>query len=369
MKILLISNGFQPSYEKGFANGLASNGVKVELIASDRTLVSHLQAGVAAINLRGSQDPRRSLYQKTTNMVRYAAALFRYIWQGKHDVVHLTGLFMTGNKLAGMVEWLTYRLLAKRFFMTVHNLLPHNQHTPYNRWFYRIIYSLPDRLVVHTEKMKSGLRDQFGVDTGRVVVMLHGVDAPPDRLSVPEHAPELRVLLFGGLSHYKGTDLFLESLKLCADIPMRIVIAGETRDQAYRAKIEYLIEALPPNQVVQWDRKFIDEQEVGRYFEAADLVMLPYRHIDQSGVLFTAFRYGTPVIATDVGVFRSCLPDFAGMIVPEQTPQSLAQTLRAFSSKKIEFDRARIRVHAQSLTWPLTVKPLINEYKALCQVR
>lgn len=363
-KALLISHGFQPNYEKGFANGLASNGVAVELVGSDRTLVSDLHPEIKVINLRGSQNPLRTRFQKSVNMIRYAAALFGYLQRGKHDVVHLTGLFMTGNKLVGMTEWLVYRLLAQRCFMTVHNLLPHNQHTPFNRWLYRMIYRFPDKLVVHTEKMKSGLRDQFGVDEGRVIVMLHGVDAPPERLSVPEHAPELRVLLFGGLSHYKGTDLFLKSLSLLANIPMSVVIAGECRDQAYKAQIERLIEALPPNHVVQWDKKFIDEQEVGRYFEAADVVMLPYRHIDQSGVLFTAFRFGTPVIASDVGSFRESLPEYAGVIVPALTAESLAHTLRVFSAKKSEFDRQRIRQHAEAMVWPVTVLPLINAYKS-----
>lgn len=363
-KALLISHGFQPNYEKGFANGLASSGVAVELIGSDRTLVSDLHPEIKVINLRGSQDPLRTRFQKAVNMTRYAAALFGYIQRGKHDVVHLTGLFMTRNKLVGMMEWLAYRLLAKRCFMTVHNLLPHNQHTRLNRWIYRMIYRLPEKLIVHTEKMRLGLRDEFGVDEGRVIVMLHGVDAPPERLSVPERASGLRVLLFGGLSHYKGTDLFLESLNLLADIPIRVVIAGECRDQAYKAQIESLIEALPPNHALQWDRKFIDEQEVGRYFEAADVVMLPYRHIDQSGVLFTAFRFGTPVIASDVGSFRESLPGYAGMIVPAVTPESFAQTLRVFSAKKNEFDRERIRRLAESMVWPETVRPLVEAYRA-----
>lgn len=362
--VLLVSHGFQPSYEKGFANGLASNDVEMELIASDRSLVSDLYPEIKVINLRRSQDPRRPRYRKVMNMVRYAAALFWHIRRGRHNVVHLTGLFMTSNKLAGLVEWFIYRLLTKRFFMTVHNLLPHNHHTPFNRWLYRRIYRLPDKLVVHTEKMKRGLCDQFGVEEGRVIVMLHGVDALPERLSVPEYAPELRVLLFGGLSHYKGTDLFLESLSFCADIPMRIEIAGECRDQTYKAKIEDLIEALPSNQVVQWDKKFIDEQEVGRYFEATDVVMLPYRHIDQSGVLFTAFRFGTPVIASDVGSFRESIPQYAGMIAPALTAEALAQTVRTFNASKNEFDRQRIRQLAESLVWPITVRPLVDAYKA-----
>ena len=367
--VLLISHGFQPSYEKGFANGIAENGIRVELISSDRTLAKELDPRIQINNLRGNQDPRRSTFAKAVNLIRYTFALGSRIHSGKHDVTHLTGMFMTRNNVGGLIEWLVYRLLTRRFFMTVHDLLPHQQHTRLNKFIFRILYRLPDKLVVHTEKMRVGLITQLGVPAHRIIIMPHGVDELPTQLQVPEPSTSLRVLLFGGLNRYKGTDLFFEALQYCQDLPMEIVLAGECRDAAYLRQIESLISTLGTNHIVRWDKAFIPEEKVGGYFEAVDAVVLPYRHIDQSGVLFTAFRYGTPVIATDVGAFRLCLPDFAGMIVPEQTPQSLAHTLREFNSRKIEFDRARIRQHAQSLTWPLTVQPLIDEYKVLCRLR
>ena len=57
MKVLLVSNGFQPNYEKAFANGLAANGVDVVLVSSDRTLIAELAQSVEAVNLPGSQSP------------------------------------------------------------------------------------------------------------------------------------------------------------------------------------------------------------------------------------------------------------------------------------------------------------------------
>lgn len=369
LKVLLLSNGFQPNYEKGFANGVAENGISAELISSDRTLTKELDHRIQVKNLRGSQDPRRSTFAKVINLIRYAFALGRYIYSGKHDVIHLTGMFMVSSTVCGLIEWLAYRLLTRRFFMTVHNLLPHNQHTWFNQLIFRALYQLPDRLVVHTEKMRAGLITQFNVPANRIVIMQHGVDKLPPKLRVPEPSTSLRVLLFGGLSPYKGTDLLLKALQHCPDLPVEVVMAGECKDGIYTHQIQHLISALSTNHTVRWDKVFIAEEKVGDFFETVDAAVLPYRHIDQSGVLFTAFRYGTPVIATDVGVFRSCLPDFAGMIVPEQTPQSLAHSLREFNSRKIEFDRARIRQYAQSLTWSRTVQPLINEYNALCRMQ
>lgn len=361
--VLLVSHGFQPSYEKGFANGLADNGVHVELIASDRTLVTGLHRLILVNNLRGSQDPRRTPLQKAVNLTRYAYALFQRIRTGRHDIVHLTGLFMTRSQMAGLIEWVGYRLCARRFFMTVHNLLPHNRHTRLNRLIYRAVYRLPDALVVHTEKMKAGLIDEFGVPARRIIVMQHGVDDLPEGLRVPEPSPRLRVLLFGGISPYKGADLLLEALQLCPDVPIEAVIAGECRDRAYQQQIEDLLTGLGANHTVRWDREFIAEDKVGSYFESADVAVLPYRHIDQSGVLFTAYRFGTPVVANDVGAFRDYLPAYAGMLVPEVSATALAHTLREFHARKNEFDRKRIRQYAQSMTWPNTVLPLIDAYR------
>jgi glycosyltransferase involved in cell wall biosynthesis len=367
--VLLISNGFQPSYEKGFANGLAANDVRVELISSDRTLVDDLHPKLQVNNLRGSQNPGRSRYTKAANLIRYALALLLRIRAGRHDIVHLVGLFMTRSQIVGLLEWMTYRLFARQFFMTVHNLLPHNRHTRLNRMLYRVLYRLPDRLVVHTEKMKAGLIEQFGVPVHRIVVMQHGVDELPGKLNSPAPSSTLRILLFGGLSPYKGADLLIEAMQHVQDVPIALVIAGECRDQAYRLEVEQLLSNLGGNHTVQWERRFIAESEVGHYFESADVAVLPYRHIDQSGVLFTAYRFGTPVIATDVGAFRDCLPSYAGMLVPEVSVTAVANTLREFHARKQEFDRELIQQYAQSMTWPNTVLPLINTYRMDCDGR
>ena len=56
---VLVSHGFQPDYEAGFANGLVRNGVGVTLIASDQSLYDRLVPKIEVLNLRGSQYPSR----------------------------------------------------------------------------------------------------------------------------------------------------------------------------------------------------------------------------------------------------------------------------------------------------------------------
>lgn len=362
MKALLISHGFQPSYEKGFANGLAANGCDLTLVASDRTLVHLIDERVRVINLRGSQDSSRPAWKKAINILRYIVALVRHIRAGGYDVVHLTGLFMTRNVLAGYFEWMGYRLLSQRFFMTVHNILPHGRHGHWYRLLHHFIYRLPHKLVVHTHQMRSALIDDFDIPEGRIVVMPHGVDVVPHRLMVPTPSDALRVLLFGSLSRYKGVDLLLSALAHCPELPVAITLVGESRDAVYAQEIEALIAGLDPPQTVHWHRGFVPETDVAGYFESSDVAVLPYRHIDQSGVLFTAFRFGVPVIATDVGAFRESLPNFAGLIADRPEPVALAACLRDFHARRGAFDRQRIRAHAQSMAWEYCVVPLLAAY-------
>lgn len=360
--VLLIPHGFQPSYEKGFANGLARNGVNVELIASDRTSASEIDRSVVVNNLRGSQDRRRSKFRKAINLLMYFAKLGKCLAFNKADAVHLTGMLLGGYGWTAIIECHFYKMTAKRLFLTVHNIQPHDNESAQRKEILRRLYAIPDKLVVHTELMKRILVGEYAAKPERVLVMHHGVDDIPTSVLLTEPAQELRVLLFGGVLPYKGIDIFLEALKYCTDFSVKAKIVGESRNPTYADTIDKLIAVVPARHKVEWVRGFIPEADVQRYFEQAEVVVLPYRHIDQSGVLFTAFRYGIPVVAFNVGSFAEYLPEFAGLFASEQTPQSLADSLHGFYLNRDNYNRGTIRDYAASFSWDKTVTALIPHY-------
>ncbi len=62
--------------------------------------------------------------------------------------------------------------------------------------------------------------------------------------------------------------------------------------------------------------------------DRADVVVLPYRSIDQSGVLASAIALGRPVVATAVGGFAETLTATgAGLVVPPRDPAALAAAI------------------------------------------
>ena len=83
--------------------------------------------------------------------------------------------------------------------------------------------------------------------------------------------------------------------------------------------------AAPPS--VRWVPRFVADDELGAYFQRADLVVLPYREIDQSGVLFTALAFGAPLLLSDVGGFGEVAAQGAAALVAPGDADALAGEL------------------------------------------
>lgn len=364
MKAILVSNGFQPNYEKAFANGLARNGVEVTLVSSDRTLVRELDRRVHAIPLRGSQDPSRHRLRKAWGLASYAWRLLGFLTKRRGETLHLTGMFITASVPLGLLEVLVYRLMSRRFLLTVHNILPHDQHTRLNAWAMRALYRVPHLLVVHTEKMRATLMDQWGIKPERVIVMEHGVDDLPvaPQPWKPDPGGRLRLLMFGAVARYKGMDVALDALEGLDDFGVSLSIVGICRDTQLAMELEEAIARVPAGHRVRWQREYVDEDAVQSIFEKADAVLLPYRHIDQSGVLLTAYRFGLPVVAFDVGSFARYVTPETGIVIADRTSKGLQQGLRILQERLAVFDRDTIRNVARTYLWENTVRVLLPYY-------
>ena len=145
------------------------------------------------------------------------------------------------------------------------------------------------------------------MDPYRVCVIPHGVFA--HLADTPTQPPPFEtekpvVLCFGLMRPYKGIDVLLEAWRGIDEA--ELWIAGMPR-----MDISSLLADAPPN--VRFVPRFVTDSELPAYFQRADLVVLPYREIDQSGVLFTALAFGKPLLLSDVGGSqRSLLPALRG---------------------------------------------------------
>ena len=74
--------------------------------------------------------------------------------------------------------------------------------------------------------------------------------------------------------------------------------------------------------------RFVEDSEIPALFRRADIAVLPYREIDQSGVLYTALAFGKPIVLSDVGGFSEIAAQGAARAVRPNAPVELAAVLQ-----------------------------------------
>jgi glycosyltransferase involved in cell wall biosynthesis len=187
-----------------------------------------------------------------------------------------------------------------------------------------------DRLIVHTEAAAQRLCS-YGLPADRVRRVPHG---PLEGSTVavqraPRQGDQVTVLLFGRIKHYKGTDVLLK-----AAAAMRKDLLARTRIRVVGqpfmdlAPLHELIASHGLGENVQIEPRFVSDEEVSELLGTADIVALPYREIDASGVLMTAISAGVPIVATRVGLFAELLQDGVhGKLVDVEDHNALARAL------------------------------------------
>jgi glycosyltransferase involved in cell wall biosynthesis len=229
------------------------------------------------------------------------------------------------------LQWLALpqldvRLLpARPVVLTAHDVLP-REPRPGQLAAQRRLYERSDAVVVLSEHGRGRLVGEVGLDPAKVEVIPHGVldhltrvpAAPlPDELGAVERPV---VLCFGLLRPYKGLDVLVEAWRGIEDAELWIVGRPRMDTAALHA-------AAPPG--VRFVERFVDGGEAAAFFRRADLVVLPYREIEGSGVLATALAFGRPLLLTDVGSFPEVAATGAAELVPPGDPAALHAALRA----------------------------------------
>lgn len=364
--IVVVSHGFQSHYELGFVNGLAENGRAVVLLGSDTTIAARLHPKVELRNIRGSQDPKRPLWRKVFGMLRYQVRLFSEAVRLRGAPVVCIGMlnpeWWVGVLVGG---WLS--AWSGGFALVVHNLLPHDAHSAAMRRVYRIIYRIPRWLLVHTESTREALVREFGIARERVLLVPHGLNDAVPRAALTRgaakaalgFAPDARtVLFFGKPARYKGCDLLVDALEqLPRDV--RLIVAGKSGIDPYSAQLCTRLAELAASGRAWWRDAFIADDDIGPIFAAADVTVLPYRHIDQSGVLLLSLTLGVPVLTTPVGGFAELVDARNGAFIASADAEAVAEAITAFFAAPAP-NAETVHASVAPFAWRHTLRPYLE---------
>jgi glycosyltransferase involved in cell wall biosynthesis len=192
--------------------------------------------------------------------------------------------------------------------------------------------------------MKSELLEQFGVRQSAVTVIPYGINnAVPSTGLSPEEAKqrlgirndEKTILFFGNIAPYKGLEYLLAAFEQIVSTGenYRLIVAGRSKQgcEKYVNEIQQALNSTVIRERTLLRIEFIPDEDMELYFMAADVSVLPYTHIFQSGVLFLAYAFGLPVIAADVGSLREDIVEGrTGFLFRPQDATDLARIIKLY---------------------------------------
>ncbi len=320
MAVALLTGGADRPYAFGIATALISGGTVIDVIGSSELDYPdfHGATGVTFLNLRGDQQPDASFATKASRVLLYYLRLLRYSATAKPGIFHI----LWNNKFEFFdrtVLMLYYKLLRKKIVLTLHNINKGRRDsgdTRLNRLTLRFQYRLSDHIFVHTEKMKRELIEEFGEREARVTVIPFGINNSVPRTDLSPGAARERlgirhgdrtILFFGNIAPYKGLEYLVAAFHQISSgrDDYRLIVAGRPKkcEEYWKPVLEGMHDDVASGRIIL-RADFIPDEETEIYFKAADVVVLPYTHIYQSGVLLLGYSFGLPVIGTDVGSLR-----------------------------------------------------------------
>ncbi|MCP2371324.1 glycosyltransferase involved in cell wall biosynthesis [Agromyces terreus] len=207
----------------------------------------------------------------------------------------------------------SFRARGGRLVWTVHNVLPHD--TKYSSTATRLhadLAAAADEVHVLTDATAAAVAATYALDEDRITVIPHssyhgiyGARLPRAEAAeaVGADGDATTVLFFGQVRPYKGVEHLIAGLALADPEGARfqLLLAGNPAP-AMRGTLDELERSATP---VAKALRFIEDDEVASWFSAADVTVLPYQNVLNSGTMHLSATFGVPCILPGVHALTS----------------------------------------------------------------
>lgn len=270
---------------------------------------------------------------------------------------------------------------------TLHTILSNPDHK--QRLIINTLGKKSAKVITMAKNTKKILQSVYGVDPQKIEVIHHGV---------PKRLIESRVSLkkeygyenvhvistFGLLSPGKGIEHGIEAISKVVKDNKNVLylILGQTHPalkeagQAYRNKLEELVEKLDISANVKFINKYLSKDEIIQYLQLSDIYMTPYLGRDQavSGTMAYAVGYGKVIVSTPYLYAKEMLSDGRGLLAEFNNPDSIADCIKYIlqnPDKKAEMEIDTIKL-GRTMYWENVaqryIEVFLNIIKAVPQI-
>jgi beta-1,4-mannosyltransferase len=235
--------------------------------------------------------------------------------RGGYDILHIhwpeKPLMVSGRlaKVAGAVAGRAVleaaRLHGASVVWTTHNARPHEGgDTLLERWYWSAVVRRVNAVIHPSTASRAAIEARYPGLAGvpaQVVRMGHFRGSYPDRISREQAragfgiAADAAVLTFIGLLRpYKNVPHLIATVRgLPAERKAVLLVGGEPLDARLAADVERAAGGDPR---VRLTMRHVPEEDVQRFLRAADLVVLPFTDITNSGSALLALSFDRPVL-------------------------------------------------------------------------
>ena len=326
-----ISHSGMAYYDASLADALASAGISVTIVGSDRWLLP----GVASITLLPLFRGTHGSGSRFSRALRYVAAVVRLVVLAKRERVPIVHWQYVEIAAVDFGAFVMLRAMGVRVVQTLHETAPWGA-GPAGRLLARLLAQTASAVIVHHDQDLVAT-DRMGIRRSRTRVIQHGGYALFARPDLPQADARSQLgladspvaLFFGSMRPSKGLDDLLQAWVEVrgANPAARLAIVGPPY-RGHGSDLEGRVRCMGLAGVAILRLGAVDPHETNLWYRAADLVALPYREITTSGVLRYAYSSGRAVVATAVGEHQDLVvPGNTGTSVPARPPDILAAAL------------------------------------------
>jgi glycosyltransferase involved in cell wall biosynthesis len=307
MKIAIIEpiggHGGMDYYDYGLAHGLSCSGLNVLFYTCDKTCIRYFKNVDTILlfkNLWGTNALNKGF--------QYLKGHFRSFKDAKKKRVRLVHLHFFTFRLIDYLILITAKKMKFTVIATVHDINSFNKKT--NCLIERQCYRLIDGVIVHNNSSYKDLMKK-NIAIKKIKIIPHGnYNLFVKKLPLQESNDVFTLLFFGQIKKVKGLDILLNAIKLVIDkgYKIKLIIAGKV----WKSDPDYylnLIKELNIENVVETNFRYISNDEVVSFYSKANLVILPYIEIYQSGVLLMTMSYGRAVLCSNLEAFKEIIID------------------------------------------------------------
>ncbi len=304
--------------------------------------------------------------------------------RGGYDVLHLhwpdkalNAVSWAGRALraaAALAILQAARLHGARVVWTAHNAEPHeSRHPRLERWFWSAFIRRVDAVIHPSAAGRQAVEARYPdlrIRPRAVVAHGHFRGAYPDTIARNDARASLgipagaRVLAFvGRVRRYKNVPHLVRTFRALSPSAGEVVllVGGASQTPALAEEVRAAAGGDPR---VRLRLDHIPEADVQRYLRAADLVVLPFTEITNSGSALLALSFDRPVLVPALGAMGELQmlagSDWVSTYEGELTPDLLTRALHQAALRPRD-----AMPNLEELEWPVIARQTLAVYAGL----